>query len=302
MDLNALAIFVSVAEAGSFTAGAEALGLPKGSVSRKVSRLEAALGVRLLHRSTRKISLTDIGRDYYEQCRRGLAEFDAADRLISETRSAPSGNLRISAPVDFARGGLADWVAKYLTHNERTSVELVLSDHYVDLIDQRIDLAFRTGLLRDSSFIARKLGSARRVLCASPDYLERNGTPQTVSELQRHQCIIHGTSISANSWRLSGPEGEVFVPVKARVAGDSMSFASHAAQSGLGIALLPEAIVRAQTQSGTLTRVLQPYATVGQGLYAIYPSNRQLSANVRAFLDIVIEETKHWPSYDDAAD
>ncbi len=299
MDLNALAVFVGVVEAGSFTAGAKHLGLPKGSVSRKISRLETSLGVRLLHRTTRKLSLTVTGRAYYEQCRKGLEELDAANRLIGDTKTAPSGTLRISAPVDFAKGGLADWVADFLKCHENASVELVLSDHYVDLIEQRIDLAFRTGRLRDSSFIARKLGSARRVLCASPDYLERYGEPETISALQRHNCVVHGTSVSAVSWHLRGQEGDVSVPIRSRVAGDSMGFATRAARSGLGIALLPEGVVRTEVQTGRLVRVLASYATEGQGLYAVYPSNRQLSANVRAFLDIVIEETKHWPNYDD---
>lgn len=205
IDLNALAIFVSVVEAGSFTGGAKALGLPKGSVSRKISSFEATLGVRLLHRTTRKLSPTEIGSAYYEQCRRGVVELNAANQSVGDTQSVPMGVLRISAPADFGGGGLSDWVEAFLKRHEQAKVELVLSDHYVDLIEQRIDLAFRSGRLRDSSFIARKLGPARRVLCASPDYLGRRGEPEIPGDLEDHDGVIYGRSVEGTAWRLRGP-------------------------------------------------------------------------------------------------
>lgn len=291
IDLNALAIFAGVVEAGSFTGGAKALGLPKGSVSRKISGLEAALGVRLLHRTTRKLSLTEVGRAYYAHCRKGLAELDAAHLLVDETRSVPTGTLRISAPADFGGGGLGEWVEAFLKRYDRTRVELVLSDRYVDLIEQRIDLAFRTGDLSDSSFIARRLGPARRVLCASPDYLDRRGQPEALDDLRGHDAVIYGPSVDGVVWRLRGPNGEATVPVTGRLASDSMTFVLRATLSGQGIALLPEAFARGEFESGRLKPVLERYATAGQGLFAIYPSGRHLSANVRAFLDLVLEMT-----------
>jgi DNA-binding transcriptional LysR family regulator len=291
IDLNALAVFAGVVEAGSFTGGAQALGLPKGSVSRKISGLEAALGVRLLHRTTRKLSLTEVGRAYYAQCRKGLVELDAANQLVKETRSVPSGTLRISAPADFGGGGLADWVEAFLKRYDQVRIELVLSDRYVDLIEQRIDLAFRTGRLRDSSFIARRLGPARRVLCASPDYLARRGQPEDLDDLRDHDTVIYGPSVEGAVWHLRGPEGDATVQVKGRLAGDSMTFVLRAALFGLGIALLPEAFARSEFETGRLTPVLERYGTAGQGVFAVYPSNRHLSANVRAFLDLVLEMT-----------
>jgi DNA-binding transcriptional LysR family regulator len=262
IDLNALAVFAQVVEAGSFTGGARALGLPKGSVSRKISGLEAALGVRLLHRTTRKLSLTEVGRAYYAQCR-----------------------------ADFGGGGLADWVEAFLKRYDQVRIELVLSDRYVDLIEQRIDLAFRTGRLRDSSFIARRLGPARRVLCASPDYLARRGQPEDLDDLRDHDTVIYGPSVEGAVWHLRGPEGDATVQVKGRLAGDSMTFVLRAALFGLGIALLPEAFARSEFETGRLTPVLERYGTAGQGVFAVYPSNRHLSANVRAFLDLVLEMT-----------
>jgi DNA-binding transcriptional LysR family regulator len=292
IDLNALAVFAGVVEAGSFTGGARSLGLPKGSVSRKVSGLEAALGVRLLHRTTRKLSLTEVGRAYYAQCRKGLVELDAANLLVQETRSVPSGTLRISAPADFGSGGLGEWVEAFLKRYDQVRIELVLSDRYVDLIEQRIDLAFRTGQLRDSSFIARKLGPARRVLCASPDYLARRGTPKDLDDLRDHDAVIYGPSVEGALWHLSGPDGDVAVQVKGRLAGDSITFVLRAALSGLGIALLPEAFARTEFDTGRLKPVLERYGTAGQGVYAVYPSNRHLSTTVRAFLDLVVEMTE----------
>lgn len=291
VDLNALAIFAKVVEAGSFTGGAKVLGLPKGSVSRKVSGLEAALGVRLLHRTTRKLSLTETGRSYYEQCREGLAALDAANRLVNASQAEPRGTVRISAPADFGDGGLGDWVETFLDRYPEVRVELVLSDRYVDLIEQRIDVAFRTGRLSDSSFIARKLAPTRRVLCASPTYLARHGTPATLDDLADHKAVVYGGAASGTVWRLSGPDGEASVPVNARIAADNMNFVRRAALAGLGIALLPEAFARADFSAGDLTSVLADHATVGQGLYALYPSGRHLSAAVRAFLDLVIELT-----------
>lgn len=289
IDLNALAVFVSVVEAGSFTGGAAALGLPKGSVSRKISGLEAELGVRLINRTTRKLSLTDMGRVYYEQCRDGLHKLDAAHRLIGETQSVPRGVLRISAPADTGVGGLTDWIAAYLKRYDQAKIEVVLSDRYVDLIEQRIDLAFRAGRLQDSTFVARKLVTTTRVLCASPDYLKRRGAPKIVDDLRAYDGIVHGNQVDGTVWVLHGPEGEVSVPVGGRIAGHNMRLVLNAALAGLGIALIPQTIARDGIASGRLRQVLKSYASPEQGLYAIYPSGRQLSANIRAFLDIAVE-------------
>jgi len=291
-DLNAVAVFVGIVEAGSFTGGARAMGLPKGSVSRKISALEAALGVRLLNRTTRKLSLTDIGRTYYQQCRKGLDELEAAEGLVDKTNATPRGVLRISAPIEYGAGGLGDWVEVYLKRYEQAKVELVLSDHYVDLIDERIDLAFRSGQLQDSSFVATKLADAGRIVCASPGYLKRCGTPLNPGDLKNHSAVVYGSLAEGAVWHLRGPEGEIKVVVNARVAADSMSYATHAALSGLGVALLPEAIARNEIKAGRLKRVLGDYATKVQGFYAIYPSRRHMSVDARAFLDIVVASLK----------
>ncbi len=289
IDLNALAVFAQVAEAGNFTQGAQALGVPKGSVSRKISALEAALGVRLLNRTTRKVSLTDIGRLYYEQCRKGLDELEAAARLIDASRATPRGTLRISAPADFGGGRFGGLVEEFLKVHEQVNIELLLSDDYVDLIEQRIDLAFRSGTLADSTLIARRLGPTRRILCASPDYLALRGTPETLEELQNHDGIVHGRTVDNAHWRLSGPTGAISVRVNARVAANGMSFLRSLALRGLGIVLYPEVIARDDIARGRLRRVLEEYASAESAIYALYPSGRHVSPNVRAFLDMAAE-------------
>ena len=286
VDLNSLAVFAEVAEAGNFTRGAAALGMPKGSISRKISALEADLGVRLLNRTTRRVSLTEIGQRYYEQCRRGLDELLVADQLIDASRAAPRGTLRISAPADFDTGGFGDLVETFLKTYDDVRIELLLSDDYVDLIEQRVDLAFRSGALDDSSLIARRLGSTRRILCASPEYLARHGTPEVLDDLQDHSCIVHGKAVDNAVWRLEGPDGAVSLRVQARVAANGMRFLRTLALRGLGIVLYPESIAEVEIARGRLQRVLDDYATAEIGLYAIYPSGRHLSPNVRAFLDM----------------
>lgn len=290
IDLNALAAFVSVVDAGSFTAGAQASGLPKGSVSRKISSLEAELGVRLLHRTTRKLSLTEIGRTYYSLCRSGLSEIELANRLVNQSQSVPGGVLRISAPADSGISKLGEWVAAYLQKYEDTKVELVLSDQYVDMIEQRIDLAIRSGRLRDSSFVARKLAATHRILCASPEYLADRGIPSLLADLEHHDCIIHGHSVTGATWILEGPEGEISVPVPGRIAGHSMGLVLDLACAGLGIALVPHSVAAGEIAANRLVHVLTSHGGPEQGLYAIYPSQRQMSVNVRAFLDLVVEQ------------
>jgi len=289
VDLNSLAVFASVVDAGSFTGGAKTLGLPKGSVSRKISRLETALGVRLLNRTTRKLSLTDVGRAYYEQCRKGLGEIDAANQLVRDTRTTPMGVIRISAPADSGRVGMGNWIEEYLKRYERTKVELVLTDEFVDLVDQRIDLAFRSGPLMDSSLVARKLAPSHRILCASPEYIKRRGRPVSLDALSEHDCIVHGDSVTGATWQLRGPDADAAIGVEARIAAGNVGFVQRCALSGLGIALIPESVARDDVHAKRLINVLDSYSSPSMGLYAIYPSNRHLSVNVRAFLDLAVE-------------
>lgn len=291
IDLNAVSAFVAVADAGTFSGGAEVLGIPKGSISRKVSGLETSLGVRLFHRTTRKVTLTDIGQTYYQHCRLGLDELSAANQLISESVATPKGILRIAAPAAFGGGVFTQWIATYMELYPETRVELLLSDAFVDLVENRIDLAFRFGQLNDSTLIARKLSSTRRIICANPAYLKEHGMPNDHMDLLRYDAIVHSASLTDDSWQLVNPEGnEVRAHIKPRLAGQSINMVRDAAVSGLGIALLPEQAIQTDLINGKLEQILDGYATPSQGLYAVYPSSRQLSINVKAFMELVNEK------------
>jgi DNA-binding transcriptional LysR family regulator len=287
IDLNHVALFVRVVEAGSFSGAARALGIPKATVSRKVASLEAELGARLLHRTTRKLEPTALGRRFYEQSNAGLSLLHSAEDQASATRSVPSGKLRVAAPVEMGARQLMDALPEFLRAYPQVSVELTLNDGFVDLVAERIDVAFRTGRLKSSSFVARKLAPTRRVLLASPNYLRTRGTPKRLQDLSTHDCIVFGASLDNTTWRLDGPRphGRSDVQVRGRVAVDSARAALRGALIGLGIALLPVALARDELEDGRLQQVLTRYGVEGGGLYLVYPSNRHPSAALRAFVD-----------------
>jgi DNA-binding transcriptional LysR family regulator len=305
IDLNHVRLFAKVVEAGSFSVAARALGLPKATVSRNVARLERTLGVRLMHRTTRKLELTGPGRSYYDEASRGLLRVDLANQAAAALQSVPSGTLRVTAPVEFANRYLIGWVAAFLERFASVRVELSLRDEMVDLIGERIDLAFRTGELASSSFIARKLGPARRIVLASPRYLKRRGEPRRVEDLQQHDCVVFGRALEHAAWRLDGPHGAREVPVHGRIAVDGAYAALQAAVAGLGLALLPAALAADDLRAGRLRQVLPAYGTTRGALYAVIPSNRHMSAALRAFLDLVENKAAampQWPPADRGRD
>jgi DNA-binding transcriptional LysR family regulator len=282
--LDDIAVFVAVVEQRSFAAAAGRLHLPPTTVSRRVRQLEDRLGTRLLNRTTRSLSLTEAGAAYFESCRAGLGLIEDADRGARGMQAEPSGVIRISTPVDFAVVLLSDIIADFLRRNPKVKIELQLTDERLDLHRARIDIAVRTGELPDSSLVAKKLGEGRRRWYASPGYLAERGTPRHPHELKDHDCIIRGDSTEGVSWTFaSGNEVEV-VPVTGRICANVMSFCMHAAVAGLGIALLPEALARPDVAAGRLVSVLDDYVVDRGGLYLVFPSNRHMSAGVKAFV------------------
>ena len=286
MDLNAVAIFASVVEAGSFTAAARQLGMPKTSVSRRIADLERDVGVRLLHRTTRNLRPTDAGRLYYEQSSAALRALEAANRQLAETRAEPAGTIRVSAPVGFAGYFLSDALFEFLATYPRARVEVVLTDEKLNLVDAGIDVAFRTGPLADSTLVARRLGSTHRVLCASPAYLAARGTPADVADLARHDCVILGGSINGAHWSLDGPAGATTFAVSGRIAANTMELAYVAAVQGHGIAQIPATIAEPAFRDGELAPVLEDYTAGSGGIHALYPSSRHLAPAVKAFVDL----------------
>ena len=284
VDLNEVALFLKVVESGGFSAAARSLGLPKTTVSRKVAHLEAALGVRLLHRTTRSISLTDAGRRYHAECRDAVSAVEHATERVTGTRDVPAGTIRISAPADAPSFFIPNLIAAFAAMYPKVNVELVLTDVRLNLVKERIDVAFRMGRLKDSSLIARKLGAGQSLICASPAYLDASGTPRTPADLTRHAAIVHGESVENATWTLVGPRGKAIVRLNARLAVNSMTFIMKAAVAGVGLALLPEPIAAPELRSGRLKPVLEAWRPPAGGIHLVYPSNRNLSAASRAFV------------------
>jgi len=288
IDLNDIVMFARVVEAGSFTAAARLLGMPKTSVSRRVAALEREVGVRLLQRTTRSLNMTDAGRLYYEQSSLALRTIEDANQQLAEARAEPSGTIRISSPVGFAGHFLTGMAFDFLAAHPKTRVELRLTDDRLNLVEHGIDLAFRTGILADSTLIARKLGANYRILCASPVYLARRGVPAVAADLVRHHCVIAGPSTTNALWVLDGPHGQETVTVTGRFAANEMQVVAAAAIAGYGIAQLHVGIVEAPIRDGRLCRVLDGYTTPAGGLYVVYPSSRHLSPLVKAFIELAV--------------
>lgn len=279
-------IFARVIEAGSFTAAARLLGMPKTTVSRRIAALERELGVRLLQRTTRSLNLTDAGRLYYEESSQALRAIEGANLRLAEARAEPSGTIRVSAPVGFGGYFLQDTIVEFLATYPKTRVELRLTDDRLNLIENGIDLAFRTGILEDSTLIARKLGATHRILCAAPEYLARCGTPDAPDDLARHDCVIAGPSAAHAHWVLEGPRGQETVTVSGRFAANEMQAVMAATVAGYGIAQLPRGVADAHIEDGRLRRVLDGYKTPAGGLHVVYPSSQHVPPMVKAFIEL----------------
>lgn len=285
MDLNELLIFARVAQAGSFSAAARALGLPKSTVSRKVAVLEERLGARLLQRTTRRVSLTDAGRAYQQHCARILAAVEEGERAVSHMQEAPRGLLRVTAPVTFAY--LWPILAEYLERHPAVQADLVHTDRRVDLVEEGFDVAIRAGHLADSSLIARRLGTEWRVAVASPAYLQRHGAPAQPAALADHDGIAFGAE--RTHWRLERGPQRVAIPMAPRLVVNDFHGLREAALAGLGIALIPVHVASDDLRAGRLQRVLPDWRSPQTPIHAVYPSNRFLAPKVAAFLDLLLE-------------
>lgn len=292
IDLNEVYVFVKVVEAGSFVGASKQLNMPSTTVSRKIQKLEDTLGVRLLQRSTRKLHLTDIGRHYFENCQQSLVEIEEANALASQSRTMPTGVLRITSPTDFAINYLQSWISDFLALYPDVQIELEVTDRFVDVIEERIDIAFRSGELKDSSLIARRIGPKQSVFCASPQYLAKAGKPTTPDDLTQYDCIIMGTSLKNQYWRFVTEENEISVPVTGRYAVDNMQLVVKAALNGMGIAQVPYPLAIESLENDKLIRLLADYSVPVQSMYIIYPSHKHLARNVRVFIDHVIASTQ----------
>ncbi|AZD22961.1 LysR family transcriptional regulator [Pseudomonas chlororaphis] len=291
-NFNDVLVFIRVVEAGSFAAAARLLGMPNPTVSRRVAALEREVGTRLLQRTTRSLHMTDAGRLYYEQSSRALQMIEEANLKLAESRSEPSGTLRVTASHGFAAQLLTGATLEFLSRHPKTRIELLLTDERINLIENYVDLAFRAGPLPDSTLIARKLAPLYRLICASPRYLDSRGTPETPADLAQHDCVIAGKSASSTEWVLAGPEGTETVEVSGRFAANEVQTVIAATIAGNGIAQVPHRTAEKLIANGQLRRLLDTYTTPPDGFYAVYPSSRHLSPLVRMFIEHVIEQLK----------
>jgi len=283
MDLNEILVFARVVQAGSFTSAAAELGMPKSTVSRKVSDLEERLKSRLLQRTTRKLSLTDVGRTYYDYCARIVGEIEDGERAVSRLQESPRGLLRVTAPVNVAF--LGPIVSDYLKRYPEVRLELFCTALAVDLVEERFDLGIRAGTLADSTLIARSLGSVRWFLVATPAYLKRRGRPRSPDDLKKHDCLLFGAGIDNAGVRLENADTSVQVALSARLMVTDMDVLHAVAAAGLGIALLPASRCAEDLRARRLERVLADWNAPSTPVHVVYPSTRHLSPKVKTFVE-----------------
>ena len=286
-EINA---FAAVADARSFTHGARRLGVSSAQVSKLVARLENRLGARLLNRTTRSLSLTDLGTSFYDRCREALSQLDQAESEVTEARGVPRGKLRVDVPVSLGRLLIVPALPRFIAQHPEVTVQMSMNDRVVDLVQDGIDMALRVGELSDSSLIARRVGSFRVVTCASPEFIQRMGEPNTPEDLRPEQCIAMfrlGTNqIREWTYAKNGVDHTIF-PRAALSFSDPQS-AVTAAVSGAGFVHSLDFTVEAQIASGLLQPVLQDWnAESYRPVSVVYPQHRQPTAKVKAFIDFV---------------
>jgi DNA-binding transcriptional LysR family regulator len=289
MDLNRIATFVRVIQTGSFTLAARQLTLPVSSVSRSVARLEEEIGVRLLHRTTRRLALTDAGRQYFERMQTVLTEAEAATQAVAGQAQAPRGLVRITAP-DSRLLGLAPMLASIVAEHPGLQIDLTLTARRMDLIEEGIDLAIRGGALEDSTLVAHRIGSNEFGVVAARSYLARRGTPKSLSELTRHDCIRLRTRSGLLGWRFDAPGGPKEIPVTGSLISDALDFVFQAASEGAGLAYLPVEGLAEELRSGRLVRVLPRQRRISPSLSIVWPSQRLLPARVVLVRDVLVSE------------
>ena len=293
--------FARVVEAKSFTGAAHKLGVSKSVVSARVSSLEERLGVRLLQRTTRKLALTPDGLALHEHCARLLATADDAAASMAGAGDTPRGLLRINAPVVFAEDYLVPAIASFLERFPDVRIEITLSDTFIDLVDQGIDVAIRVASrLQGAGLAARKLASDQTVLVAAESYLTRRGTPAVQEDLPHHDCLQYSLLKVSQEWRFRGPRGrtsEVTVPLVPRFSAESGAMLRRAALAGMGLAVLPTFMIADDLAAGRLRRVVPAFLPTRLGIYAAYPQGKRVPSKTRAFVDALAAHFRvpRWP-------
>ena len=292
--------FVRVVEAGSISAAADRMDVAKSVISRRLKELEAHLGVELFHRTTRQMNLTDSGRAFYQQSVRILADILEAEHATSQFHGALKGNLKVALPLSFGLMHLGPAINEFLQAHPEIEFDLDFNDRHVDLLVEGFDLAIRIASLPDSSLVARRLAPIQTVMCASPAYLKRMGTPQSPQELIQHRCLVYNLIGNLENWNVFDATGQL---IKTRITpylkASNGEFLRDAAVAGMGIVLLPTFIVYQEIERGALMPIMTNYHYSQLAAYAIYPQTRHLSQRVRAFVDFLVERFEGSPYWDE---
>ncbi|NNU79178.1 LysR family transcriptional regulator [Halovulum dunhuangense] len=291
--LSEMEAFVAVVDQGGFTDAAKKLGMSKSAISKHVSSLEARLGARLLNRTTRRVNPTEIGLAYYDRATTVLTGALEADEMVNAMQTAPRGALRVSVPVSFGISQVSGLVGEFLNEYPEVSVNMVLDDRFVELVAEGFDVAIRIGRLEDSTLRARKLAESRALIVASPGYLAMHGTPETIDDLADHTLLHYSNLSTGNFWRLRTKSGEErHVRVGGRLTANNGESLRRAAESGLGIGLVPSFILGRAVEEGRLVALLPDVEQDMLGIYAVYPPGRFTQPKVRAFIDFLADRLK----------
>ena len=286
-------VFCMVVDKGTFVGAADALEMSKAAISRYVSALEARLGARLLHRTTRKLSLTEEGRQFYHQAREVLALMDQAEEAVSSAAPEPSGVLRVNAPVSFGVLHLAPLWGAFMSAHPNVELDISLNDRLVDLVDEGFDAAIRIARMENSSLVGRRLAGTRMCLCASPDYLASHPPLRTLTDLAEHGVIAYTNFATGNEWQFDGPDGRVSVRTRSSVRCNNGDTCRSIALAGGGIALQPSFMVGEDLRTGTLVEILPEYRSIELGIYVVYPTRKHLASKVRALISFLTERFAH---------
>ncbi len=282
---GAMAILLKVVEAGSLSAAAKRLDMPLATVSRRIAELEAHLKTRMLNRSSRRLSLTEAGRLYVEASKRILEQVEDAERAAMGVHKDPKGYLTVTAPIVFGRVHMIPVIAEFLTEYPDIDLKLVLADRLLDLLESDIDVALRIGELGDSSLIASRVGTARRITCASPSYLATHGRPQKPEDLRDHFCVTFDNLASPQAWRFSSPKGDVLAPIRSRLTVTTAEAAVEGAITGLGLTRVLSYQIMEAKRAGRLETVLEDYELPPWPINLVYAGQQLLPKKLRAFLD-----------------
>lgn len=283
--VTSVQLFIRVVETGSFSRAAADMGITQPTATKAVAAMEARLGARLLHRSTRGVTPTEVGQLYYDKCKLIAREIEEADNLATLLQGGVGGTLRISTSVAFGRRVLTPLVLRYMRDHPQLQVELSFDDRYVNLVEQGIDLAIRMGRLADSTLGARYLGTNPWVMVAEPAYLRERGTPRSAADLPKHACLVYSSVQGDDRWTLTTPAGdEVSVPVRGPLRSNNLSVVLAAARDGLGLAVLPWYVARESVAEGVVQPVMTDHGLPAQEVHAVFPSPRMVPTKVSAFV------------------